>query len=158
MVVDKRTSRNFGCPYCSGKRVLSGFNDLNSLNPYGVKLKKLHSYSDFVISQSTPTLLLLALVDTVECVKRLSKKANNGTYLETLTVLKGIEMDVNVGEVVIDFNPLIHVIEKKNKSGKKDLESTLYNHINVIRGMPQWTSFQVDEFESFRMRISLKDF
>ena len=33
MPVDKRTSRNYGCPYCSGKRVLSGFNDLKTLNP-----------------------------------------------------------------------------------------------------------------------------
>ena len=33
MVVNKRTSRSYGCPYCSGKRVLSGFNDLKSMNP-----------------------------------------------------------------------------------------------------------------------------
>ncbi len=31
--VDKRTSRNQGCPYCSGKKVLVGYNDLATKNP-----------------------------------------------------------------------------------------------------------------------------
>ena len=30
--VDKRTMRSYGCPYCSGKRVLVGFNDLSTKN------------------------------------------------------------------------------------------------------------------------------
>lgn len=30
---NKRTSAGFGCPYCSGKRVLAGFNDLETLRP-----------------------------------------------------------------------------------------------------------------------------
>lgn len=32
-VVAKRSKRNFGCPYCSGKRVLPGFNDLATTHP-----------------------------------------------------------------------------------------------------------------------------
>lgn len=31
--VDKRTSRGYNCPYCSGKKVLVGFNDLQTTNP-----------------------------------------------------------------------------------------------------------------------------
>ena len=31
--VQKRTLRNYNCPYCSGKRVLKGFNDLQTLRP-----------------------------------------------------------------------------------------------------------------------------
>ena len=31
--VDKRTSRNLGCPYCSNKKILFGFNDLLTTNP-----------------------------------------------------------------------------------------------------------------------------
>ena len=31
--IEKRTTRNYGCPYCSGKKVLAGFNDLKTLNP-----------------------------------------------------------------------------------------------------------------------------
>lgn len=31
--IDHRTSRNYGCPYCSGHQVLSGYNDLLSLYP-----------------------------------------------------------------------------------------------------------------------------
>ena len=33
MPIDKRTMRGFGCPYCSGHRVLSGFNDLATKRP-----------------------------------------------------------------------------------------------------------------------------
>lgn len=32
--VNSRTSRNNGCPFCSGKRVLVGFNDLNTVFPH----------------------------------------------------------------------------------------------------------------------------
>lgn len=131
--------------------------DLKSDEIYGEGLKKIHSYSDFVISQSTPTLLLLSLVDTVECVKRLSKKENNGSYLETLTVLRSIKMEVNEIEVVIDFNPLRQVIDKKNVSGKKGLVDILDKHISVIQGMPQWTSFNVEELELYKLHIGLKD-
>lgn len=31
--VYKRTARNIGCPYCSGNRVLPGFNDVATTNP-----------------------------------------------------------------------------------------------------------------------------
>ena len=33
MKISDKSTRNFGCPYCSGKRVLSGFNDLLTTNP-----------------------------------------------------------------------------------------------------------------------------
>ena len=33
MPIDKRTMRGFGCPYCSGHRVLPGFNDLGTKRP-----------------------------------------------------------------------------------------------------------------------------
>ena len=32
-VIAARTARGSGCPYCSGRRVLSGFNDLATLEP-----------------------------------------------------------------------------------------------------------------------------
>ena len=32
-VIEKRVSRNSGCPYCSGKAVLQGFNEPATLNP-----------------------------------------------------------------------------------------------------------------------------
>lgn len=31
--IEKRTIRGYGCPYCSGKKILSGYNDLQTLNP-----------------------------------------------------------------------------------------------------------------------------
>lgn len=33
MPISKRTTRGYGCPYCAGKRVLPGFNDLATLAP-----------------------------------------------------------------------------------------------------------------------------
>ena len=36
-VVAKRTKRGDGCPYCGNKRVLTGFNDLKTRNPYLAK-------------------------------------------------------------------------------------------------------------------------
>jgi len=32
-VISDRTSKNIGCPYCSGKRALAGFNDLTTTHP-----------------------------------------------------------------------------------------------------------------------------
>ena len=33
IVVNQRTKRGYGCPYCSGHRVLKGINDLATTNP-----------------------------------------------------------------------------------------------------------------------------
>ena len=33
MVINQRTKRGYGCPYCSGRRVLKGINDLATTNP-----------------------------------------------------------------------------------------------------------------------------
>ena len=121
---------------------------------YGEQLKKLHSTSDFVIGKDKPALLLLSLVDTVECIKRLSRKKNPKGYLESLTVLKNIEAEIRNNDITLDFRRLYSVIENR-KNGKSELKDVLDNHLRAILGMPSWTEFSVSESEIAVLRIRL---
>ena len=82
---------------------------------YGDSLKKLHSTSKFVINSSTPLLFLLCLVDTFECVKKLSKGENPEQSLEAITVLSSISLCVSQEEIVIDFSELDERVMRKER-------------------------------------------
>lgn len=109
---------------------------------YGDTLKKIHSTSDFVINQSTPLLLLLCLVDTFECVKRLSKGQNESKYLESVTVLSNIWASVSYDEIVLDFEELSKRVDEKKD---KDLQDAYKRYRDTLRGIHTWTTFALLE-------------
>ena len=52
MPVEKRVKRNHGCPYCSGHRVILGFNDLSTTHPqlfseWDIEKNRPHKFTDF---------------------------------------------------------------------------------------------------------------
>lgn len=120
---------------------------------YGDALRKLHSTSTFAINADTPLLLLLSLVDTFECVKKLSKGENETSYLESISVLSSISLSVTEQELAIDFSQLIKRIEDKKS---EELENKYKKYKENLLGLNQWTSLDVEETENetFRIRIN----
>ena len=53
---------------------------------YGNKLSHLFHNGGYFIGRNHPLLLLLSLVDTIECVKRFSRKESSSNYFQTLTI------------------------------------------------------------------------
>ena len=121
---------------------------------YPNELRKLYSTSDFVIDQKTPALLLLSLVDTVECVKRLSKKENKAPILETLTVLRNIEVFVDDNKVIVDYWKLKVAIENKEDRKRNLLLTKLEKHMGAIKSLKYWTGFNVIQEDEFRLNIT----
>jgi len=119
---------------------------------YGVSLKKLHSTSTFVIDSSTPLLFLLSLVDTFECVKRLSKGENKAQSLQTITVLSCINISVSQDELIIDFSELDkRVQEKENEELKKNYR----NYKKNLLELKNWTSFTANEFGDGIIKVTI---
>ncbi len=106
---------------------------------------KLWYGSDFVIGKEYPLLLFLALIDTVECVKKLGRTNNRQSFFQAKTVLKSISVKVDRYSIEIDYSELKARLDKK----ENDLLSQNYkNYINSVKGLPSWTCLKVDDIEN----------
>ena len=114
------------------------------------RLTQLLSTSPIRINERNPLLLMLALVDTIECSKRFSKKANPKKYLKMDTILNRTLIDVSDEQILIDFSKLYEFIDKKNNV---DLLSQLEKHIRNIMNLGSWTSYEAQQTEPFMIVI-----
>lgn len=117
-------------------------------------LNKLLSTSSFQITSDQPLLLFLSLIDTIECVKKLSKGQNSDKYLKTLTVLKSINVSVQADSIEIDYSAL-----KKEVFAKKDKEliETFDSYLKTVSTLNTWTTFlaKFDPSNPCRCKITL---
>lgn len=111
---------------------------------------KLSSDSSYRICKETPLLLFLCLVDTIEAVKKFSKKENNGEYLETLSTLKSIKAEINEGELILDLTEL----QKRTNEKNKDMKDAFKKYIKALRGIETWTDFHARQTnDPFMLKI-----
>lgn len=101
-------------------------------------LNRLVSTLDFMIEQSYSLLLLLSLVDTIECVKKYSKKENEKNSMQTITVLKNIMVEVSKNEIIIDYTSL-----SKREKQKRNNDYICRNVIRNIMDLKHWTCFNI---------------
>lgn len=117
-------------------------------------LNNLLSTSSFQITSDQPLLLFLSLIDTIECVKKLSKGQNSDKYLKTLTVLKSINVSVQADSIEIDYSAL-----KKEVFAKKDEEliKTFDSYLKAVSNLNTWTTFltEFDPSNPCRCKITL---
>lgn len=100
-----------------------------------------------------PLLLLLSLVDTVECVKKLSKGSNKGGYLETNTVLSAIKANIYENTITLDFSELYAAISRK---GNEELLQTFKNHLQNIQELNCWTIWNAkNEKNKYQFSITI---
>lgn len=102
---------------------------------YGKELSHLYYDSNYFIDEQTPLLFLLSLADSIECVKKFSRKENDASYLETKTVLKNIFLEVSEKEIFLDFGALEKIIQTKKKEVKENFESYLKSLENLSKWM-----------------------
>jgi len=119
---------------------------------YGKRLKKLYYDSNFVICDDTPLLFLLCLVDTFECVKKLSKKENKADYFETETVLSSIRISVSLDEIVIDYSELERRVSAKNSG----LQDRYLKYKGGLFGIETWTAIRAMATSDNKPIISIK--
>ena len=100
-------------------------------------LFRLMSDSDLRVSSKTPLLLLLSIVDTIECVKRFSKSETDGRYLQTLTVLRSIQVEVSKERIVLGFSQLREEIKRKNDPS---LMKLFDGHLDCLSNLSTWTT------------------
>jgi hypothetical protein len=116
---------------------------------YPGKPKVLQFGSKVVINFRTPLLLLLSIVDTVECVKKFCR-SNLGPkkQIETLNVLKNIDIDVGRTEIHIDYSRYLKEVDKTNN---RDLFNRYYAS---VCSLSTWTSLYVDNNRGQEITIS----
>ena len=103
-------------------------------------MKKLGHDSSFRINRKTPLLLLLSLVDTIECVKKFGKKDqedNGNKSFEALTVLKSIFVFSDKEKIEIDLSEFAKKMKKKGIDKEEYWKS--------ISTLSNWTELKVTE-------------
>lgn len=116
-------------------------------------LKRLTSDSLLRIGYTTPLLLLLCLVDTIECIKRFSKSETDGMYLQTLTVLEAIKAEITKDSIVLDFSDLRKEIEHKKSNSLLD---GYYDYLDILKKFNTWTILNT-QIEGDVVTITLSD-
>lgn len=105
-------------------------------------LDHLLSTSNFRITRETPLLLFLCLVDTIECMKRFSRGATKGSYLQATTILEKIYLYVDRDQIVLDFSHLKKHITKNDPSEADELSKIYKKHLNTLKSFHTWTVFK----------------
>lgn len=109
-------------------------------------LNMLHKDTDFKINKTSPLLLFLSLIDTVECVKRFSRSCNRKSFLQTESVLSNVKAEVDKKSIKLDYSDLLDKIQEKNLINEEnDLLNTYKNYINGnLIGLSEWTVFSTN--------------
>ena len=126
----------------------------NEYKTYG--LYNLLSNSPIRIKKENNFLSLLSLVDTIECTKRFSKKVNPDEYLIQSTTLKYVDIDLQNGEITINFQRLNEYLTKTRKSN--EMVKKLKAHVDSVANLNTWTEFNSHIGSNNKeVRISIKN-
>ena len=87
-------------------------------------------------------LMLMSLVDTIECTKRFSERENPKAYLHEKTVLKRTSINVLENGIELDFNDLHSYIINERK--EFEMDGILIRHVNAVASINTWTDFDSD--------------
>lgn len=80
--IDKRTGRGNNCPYCSGQKVLKGFNDLASTDPELVSLwhpKNVNGLSPYTVTRNSNKIIWWVCDKGHEWERKISKQTIQGS-------------------------------------------------------------------------------
>ena len=90
-------------------------------------------------------MLFLALIDTVECVKKLGRTNNRKSFFQAKTVLKSIRVKVDRYSIEIDYSELKSRLEKKKD---ESLIRNYNSYIDGVKDLSSWTCFKVENIEN----------
>ncbi|MDD6197442.1 MAG: hypothetical protein PUB12_11310 [[Clostridium] aminophilum] len=117
-------------------------------------LDGLLSSSPIRVTTANMLLLLLSLVDTIECTKRFSAKVNgNINYLQQSTTLKYVSVEEQPEGIGLDFSGLYNYATKKRKN--KEMAEKVINHVNAIEGLSTWTTFQTQRDSKLTIKVTI---
>lgn len=117
-------------------------------------LYRLRSFEPAIVNETNSILLLLSLVDTIECTKRFSAKKNPKAYLIQSTTLKKVEVIVTDSSLIVDYSELYKYLENERKN--YGMVDTLLKHVDGVLKISSWTSFATHgDINDFRVEITL---
>ena len=111
------------------------------------------SDSTFKIERSNALLLLMALVDTIECTKRFDTDNKDGFVLKPTRILQSINAEVSEKKIYIDFSGLVRL--KKRCWGEEKYISQIKRHVNGVKGLEFWTCLKTKQYCNYAVEIYL---
>jgi hypothetical protein len=105
------------------------------------------------VTLSNKLLLLLSLVDTIECSKRFISTGESRSYIQQSTILKYVRLDLFNNQAILDFSDFRKFIKEKRKDNEMIIK--LDKHINSILDINSWTDFRSIPLSIDKIEITL---
>lgn len=127
-------------------------------------LQHLTSDSKFRINNNTPLLYFLSLIDTVECVKKLSREISKDAYLESQTVLSNMKIELLADSITLNYDGIVSAIRKKEKNNEnaRGLMDSFNSYYDAVLSLNQWTDFNAKKIhdsdnETYKLQIDFNN-
>lgn len=125
-------------------------------------LNQLLSTSPVAVTEKNPLLLLLSLVDTIECTKRFSQSSNPRKYFLSRTVLENILIEVNENEIILDYSPLQEKAATRDGDSSAEwnsFTSRLASARNGVSTFDTWTAVKAEPVDGneYVLRITAQE-
>lgn len=125
-------------------------------------LDQLLSTSPVAVTEGNPLLLLLGLVDTIECTKRFSQSSNPRKYFLSRTVLENILIEVNENEIILDYSPLQEKAATRDGDSSAEwnsFTSRLASARNGVSTFDTWTAVKAEPVDGneYVLRITAQE-
>lgn len=116
-------------------------------------LESLMKDAPIKVTKDKKLLLLLSLVDTIECTKRFSKRKEPKSFLQQNTTIKKVNISTDKNKVIVDYSNLYCHIEKRNNN--EEMKASLEKHIRSLAEICNWTDFKSKLIENYSVEITL---
>lgn len=133
----------------------SNYKNDNIYKTYG--LTRLLSTSPKRVTKGNGLLMLISLVDTIDCSKKLSRcSENEGLAIYRPTILKNININFKNNGFVMDYTNLMSYINRNADINRKKKTLLIMNSFfTSILGLSNWTDYKVTNVEEYKFFISL---
>ena len=145
--------QKIACITAASHNIFKSSDDKDDEHYRDYNLNNLLSTSPKRIGVNNKLLLLLSLVDTIECTKRFSASTNPQKYLQQQTTIKRVKLMLDDHTLFLDFSPLKTYLENNRKS--QDMVDELIKHVNCVNGLNSWTAFETHENASNDMVVGI---
>lgn len=116
-------------------------------------LSFLSSDSAFRIERTNALLLLMALVDTIECTKRFDVGNNENFVLNPIRILQSIRAEVSKKKIRLNFADLVRL--KEQRWDEEKYVSQIKRHVNAVKSLESWTCVKTERPDDYVVEIHL---
>ncbi len=148
--------QKISCFITASHNIFKSCSDITDVEYLKYGLTGLLSGEPIRVTKKNTVLLLLSLVDTIECTKRFSAWQNKKRFLKQKTVLKCVSIELMEKAIKVDYSPLMEHIKSRKPGKKYGMVGELEKHKEAVKGLSKWTSFTTEDVANEKLSAVIR--